>query len=69
VEARFGARVVQAYGASDYGGIAATSIDDPPEVRWTSVGRPLHGTELRAVDDAGRDVPSGTVGRLLVRGP
>ncbi|HZU05736.1 MAG TPA: class I adenylate-forming enzyme family protein [Chloroflexota bacterium] len=69
VEERFGARIVQAYGTSDYGGIAATSIDDPPEVRWGTVGKPLHGTELRVVDDHGDDVPVGTVGRLLVRGP
>jgi hypothetical protein len=39
------------HGASDYGSIAATSFDHPREVRWTSVGRPLDGTELRAVDD------------------
>ena len=69
VEERFGVRIVQAYGASDYGGITATAIDEPPEVRWQTVGRPLHGTELRVVDDHGHDVPPGTVGRLLVRGP
>ena len=69
VEARYGARIVQAYGASDYGGLAATAIDDPQDVRWSTVGRPLDGSELRVVDDAGRDVPPGTVGRLLARGP
>jgi len=69
VEERFGARIVQAYGASDYGGLAATAIDDPQDVRWSTVGRPLDGSELRVVDDAGQDVPPGTVGRLLARGP
>jgi long-chain acyl-CoA synthetase len=32
-----------------------------------SVGRPLPGVEVRLVDDAGRDVPAGAVGELLVR--
>jgi amino acid adenylation domain-containing protein len=33
-----------------------------------SVGRPLAGTEVRVVDDAGRTVPYGEVGELVVRG-
>jgi long-chain acyl-CoA synthetase len=32
-----------------------------------SVGRPIPGVEVRLVDDAGRDVPVGEVGELLVR--
>ncbi|MFE3754380.1 long-chain fatty acid--CoA ligase [Nocardia tengchongensis] len=32
-----------------------------------SIGRPLFGIETRLVDDADRDVPTGTVGELLVR--
>lgn len=68
VEQRFGVRVVQAYGSSDYGGIAATSIDDPPETRWSTVGRPLEGTELRIVDESGQDAAPEVPGRLLVRG-
>lgn len=39
------------------------------EVRPGATGRPLPGYEARVVDDAGRDVPPGTVGRLAVRGP
>ena len=34
-----------------------------------STGRPVTGYEAKIVDDEMRDVPSGTVGRLAVRGP
>ncbi|MCL5266331.1 MAG: AMP-binding protein [Chloroflexi bacterium] len=68
VEARTGAKVVQAYGSADYGGICATCYDDPSDVRLGTVGKPLDGNELRLVDDLGRDVPRGEVGRILVRG-
>lgn len=34
-----------------------------------TVGLPLPGISVRVVDDAGRDVPAGTPGELLVRGP
>lgn len=33
------------------------------------VGRPLPGFEVRIVDDAGRDLPAGSSGRIHVRGP
>lgn len=31
-------------------------------------GRPLEGSEVKVVDDEGKRVPTGTIGRLLVRG-
>lgn len=34
-----------------------------------SAGQPVSGYEVRLVDDAGADVPSGAIGHLLVRGP
>jgi 2,3-dihydroxybenzoate-AMP ligase len=45
-------------------------LDDPPEVRHETVGRPIcPDDELLLIDDAGRVVPEGEVGELLVRGP
>ena len=40
----------------------------PGQVRPGSSGRPVEGYEVRIVDEAGRDVPEGEVGTLLVRG-
>jgi long-chain acyl-CoA synthetase len=40
-------------------------ILDTPRVR--SCGQPATGVEIRIVDDEGRDVPTGTVGDILVR--
>ncbi len=34
-----------------------------------SVGRALEGTEVRVVDEAGRPVPTGDTGEIVVRGP
>ncbi|MBI4319163.1 MAG: AMP-binding protein [Chloroflexi bacterium] len=68
IEVRTGARIVEAYGSADYGGICATRFDDPQAVRLLTVGKALEGNDLRLVDEEGRDVPRGEVGRILVRG-
>ena len=39
------------------------------EIRAGSTGKAVPGYEVKVVDDAGADVPDGTVGRLAVRGP
>ncbi len=45
-------------------------LDDPPEVRHETVGRPVSvDDELLLVDDDGSPVPDGEIGELLVRGP
>jgi 2,3-dihydroxybenzoate-AMP ligase len=45
-------------------------LDDPPEVRLETVGRPVcPDDEVRLVGEDGLDVPDGEVGELLARGP
>ena len=45
-------------------------LDDPPEVRLETVGRPIcPDDEVRLVGEDGIDVPDGEVGELLARGP
>lgn len=43
--------------------------DDPAALRFVACGRPLAGHELRVVDEADRELPERTVGRLQFRGP
>jgi non-ribosomal peptide synthetase component E (peptide arylation enzyme) len=45
-------------------------LDDPPEVRLETVGRPIcPDDEVRLVAEDGLDVPDGETGELLARGP
>jgi 2-aminobenzoate-CoA ligase len=45
-------------------------ICSPEEaIRPGATGKPVPGYEARVIDDEGREVPPGTVGRLAVRGP
>jgi 2-aminobenzoate-CoA ligase len=45
-------------------------IGSPPEeIRAGSTGKPVCGYEARVVDTEGHEVPTGTIGRLAVRGP
>jgi salicylate---CoA ligase len=47
-----------------------TRLDDADEVICTTQGRPMSdGDEVRIVDELDRDVPDGTPGALLTRGP
>ncbi len=69
IESRTQGLVLSVYGATDFGGWAAPALDDPPEVRHSTVGRARGGTEFRIVDTAGRDLPLGVAGEILGRGP
>ena len=45
-------------------------LDDPPEVRLETVGRPIcPDDEVRLVDEDGAEVADGEIGELLARGP
>ncbi|MGC2799893.1 MAG: AMP-binding protein [Mycobacterium sp.] len=59
----------QVFGMAE-GLLCYTRPGDPPELVDHTQGRPLCADdELRIVDDAGRSVPTGADGELLVRGP
>ena len=59
----------QVFGMAE-GLLCYTRPGDPPSVVDRTQGRPLSADdELRIVDEAGRPVPDGTEGELLVRGP
>ncbi len=59
----------QVFGMAE-GLLCYTRLGDAPELVDRTQGRPLSADdELRIVDDAGRPVPAGAEGELLVRGP
>ncbi|WP_063710857.1 class I adenylate-forming enzyme family protein [Actinokineospora enzanensis] len=62
------AAVVAMYGLTE---CKRVSIADPDEdlARPGSVGRPLPGTRVRIVDDAGEPLPPGVIGQIVVSGP
>ncbi|MDT0611082.1 AMP-binding protein [Streptomyces lancefieldiae] len=65
----FDCRVQQVYGMSE-GLLNFTRLDDPPDVAFTTQGRPSSpGDETLVVDAEGRRVTDGETGELLVRGP
>ncbi|TQK70441.1 MULTISPECIES: AMP-binding protein [unclassified Nocardioides] len=64
---RFGDLVHNSYNATEAGQI---SVAQPADLRHAAdtAGRAVRGTLLRVVDDAGREVGTDVVGRILVRG-
>jgi long-chain acyl-CoA synthetase len=67
-EAAFGCPILEGYGLSEASPVV--SFNRPDRVRKPgSIGLPIDGVEMRLVDDGGRDVPTGVVGEILVRGP
>jgi non-ribosomal peptide synthetase component E (peptide arylation enzyme) len=69
VEKKLGCPIVQNYSAIDCSAACKGSLDEPPEVRFRTVGRPYAAAEVRLVDEAGTDVAPGESGEVLLRGP
>ncbi|HJQ57730.1 MAG TPA: long-chain fatty acid--CoA ligase [Vineibacter sp.] len=64
-----GVRLLQGFGMTETSP-ASTMLDAADAIRKVgSSGRPLMHTELRIVDETGRDVPRGEIGELWTRGP
>jgi acyl-CoA synthetase (AMP-forming)/AMP-acid ligase II len=63
---RFGDVVFNSYNATEAGLITCATPEDLRAAPDTA-GRPVAGTELRILDDEGREVATGEVGRIAVR--
>jgi acyl-CoA synthetase len=69
IEDRLGCQCVLDYGSAD-GVNCHPLLDDPPDKRYSTVGRPLPGlSSVRIVDEHGRDLPPGEPGEIWARGP
>ncbi len=63
------AQVQEVFGMAE-GLLMFVRLDDPDEVRFETVGRPVcEDDEIMLVDDERNPIPDGEVGELLVRGP
>jgi acyl-CoA synthetase (AMP-forming)/AMP-acid ligase II len=63
---RFPCGVIELYGLTE--GVITTLDPEDAEGRWASVGKPLLGTDLRIVDDSGRELSAGECGEIVGRG-
>lgn len=70
LESLFHNGVVQEIFGMTEGLLMMNRLDDPPDVRAETAGRPISpADEVRLVDEEGDDVPDGEIGELLTRGP
>lgn len=67
-EERLNCKVLIAGGSQETYSFAQTAIDDPPEKRLTTLGRPFPGNEVKITNEQGDEVQPGEVGLLSVRG-
>ncbi len=68
MERLLGAKIVQAYGTMDFGGISATFAEDKLDVRIGTVGRPLEGNTVLICGDDNEPLAQGEEGHIRVRG-
>ncbi|QPF93819.1 benzoate-CoA ligase family protein [Bradyrhizobium commune] len=62
-----GIKLMDGIGSTEMLHIFISATED--EIRPGATGKPVPGYEAKIVDDAGDDMPPGTMGRLAVRGP
>ena len=66
-QAATGLKLMDGIGATEMLHIFIASPEN--EIRPGATGKPVPGYEAKIVDEGGRTVPPGTIGRLAVRGP
>ncbi len=64
---KFGILLVEGYGLTEASPVCSVSRLDMP-VKPGSIGIPIPGTQARVVDEAGRELPPGESGELLIKG-
>jgi len=62
-----GITIYEGYGLTETSPVV--SINIPAQHKIGSVGKPIPGVQVRIVDESGADLPAGSVGEVLIRGP
>jgi long-chain acyl-CoA synthetase len=66
-EEAFGCKILEGYGLSETSPVA--SFNHPHmERKAGSIGTPIEGVEMKAIDDDGNEVPQGEPGEIAIRG-
>jgi acyl-coenzyme A synthetase/AMP-(fatty) acid ligase len=63
--ARFKVPIRNHYGCTEVG-VMTIDLDPDPRAHGESVGRAFPGVRIRILDDAGRDLPAGEIGEIVV---
>jgi long-chain acyl-CoA synthetase len=66
-EQAFGCAILEGYGLSETSPVATFNHPDRPR-KPGSIGTPIAGVQIRVVDPDGKDVPTGEVGEVVIRG-
>lgn len=61
--------VGRGYGSTEYPTVSVNFLGEPLDKASERDGIPVLGTEVKIVDDTGREVPIGVSGEIIVRGP
>src|SRR5215831_7482701 len=62
-----GAKIVSAWGMTENGAVTLIKLEDDDLLAFTTDGCALAGVEVKVIDDDGKTLPPGKVGRLVVR--
>lgn len=69
IEEKVGCKLVNVYGLIESTSTAtSTRYDDPEEIRYNTVGRPITGVTIKIVDENRQEVEKGEVGELAIKG-
>lgn len=66
-EAKYHQPIIEGYGLSEASPVV--SVNPPERVKRGTIGLPLPGIQVKVVDPEGREMPQGSRGELLVKGP
>ncbi|MBS0342659.1 MAG: cyclohexanecarboxylate-CoA ligase [Proteobacteria bacterium] len=65
--AALGSKIVSAWGMTENGAVTLIRLDDDDQRAFTTDGCPLPGVEVKIIDADGSTMPTGEVGKLVVR--
>ncbi|MDO8634935.1 MAG: AMP-binding protein [Dehalococcoidia bacterium] len=68
LEEKVGCTFISGAGSMDAISISQAYVDDPPDVRYFTAGRPTIGNQIRIVSEQGKELAQGEVGEIQVRG-